>query len=994
MKITFNTVGTQENEKQYSRQDRSGKIDKDAYAYQVFAVTDRQKNWMQGIGTDKEKGKSLIELQQDAANTNVGITQDYMIVMSHTMSREDYAKLSEEGFHFQEMDPEEAVTIVDKIKAELARSGQCIQGYNDDLDIDTLTAVVGSDALAKAIADSFQAANVPFTQENLDGIVRAWDMANQLEAPTEGVYYYMIDNGAETEIWDFYLAQNSGAQNMTGMAPRYYAEEIQGYYTESVSEGKDRIGNESIQTQLEQVIVNAGFEVTEENYQVAKWLVDRHLPVTAENLQQYKEIQSISFPVSEEAFAKAAANAILEGKDPVHGNLKGGESIYEKAASLMEKVWDDSAWESALQSITARKQLEEIRLRMTAEVNVKLLKSGFAVDTAPMEQLLEALKKAEAEIAEKYFPEDNQAVEKYQVFHQAEQVIKELPQLPAGIIGSWSVREVQGTVSEFHAEGRLLQDSYIKAQESYESLMTSPRRDMGDSMQKAFGNVDDILLDLDMELSWENRRAVRILGYNNMEILPEKIEQIKEADAQVRNIIEKMTPAATLKMIRDGVNPLEKTFSQLEDYFAALPEAYEESAESYSHFLYRLEQNKGITAQERQAYIGIYRLLHQIEKSDGAIVGALVNSQAQLQFQNLLSAVRSAKFRHMNVQVTDETGLMQEIKSETNRISDQIDGGIQAAKAILIEVENFLTNVSGSDFSGKGTIDETYYQNNLTQLRQAVQADEQVTQLLQRGEMPVNADNLLAAQGVLEDPAAPFKRGRAVLDRVTHMSHDKTVVEAEQQDKTDIEGWGGLTELEQLWDKLDEKATFTESYHQVVEEMSRQVETVTWNMADTSMDVKELQLIHKQMSVLSKLADNEEYILPMYVGEDLAKVHLTIERGQVQKGMVAVKVNWSNQQCVEAHLQLQLGKISGFLIGNSAEEVTKLQAAADIFHELVEREASVEWEMGDLPIINTVNDTSFVNMAADGEKNAATGNVADNAELYRVAKLFLQAFRE
>ena len=42
-------------------------------------------------------------------------------------------------------------------------------------------------------------------------------------------------------------------------------------------------------------------------------------------------------------------------------------------------------------------------------------------------------------------------------------------------------------------------------------LMTAPRTDLGDSIQKAFRNVDDILNDLDMELTDDNRRAVRFL---------------------------------------------------------------------------------------------------------------------------------------------------------------------------------------------------------------------------------------------------------------------------------------------------------------------------------------------------------------------------------------------------------------------------------------------------------------------------------------------------
>ncbi len=42
-------------------------------------------------------------------------------------------------------------------------------------------------------------------------------------------------------------------------------------------------------------------------------------------------------------------------------------------------------------------------------------------------------------------------------------------------------------------------------------MMTAPRKDMGDSIQKAFRNVDDILEDLGLETNDSNRRAVRIL---------------------------------------------------------------------------------------------------------------------------------------------------------------------------------------------------------------------------------------------------------------------------------------------------------------------------------------------------------------------------------------------------------------------------------------------------------------------------------------------------
>ena len=73
-----------------------------------------------------------------------------------------------------------------------------------------------------------------------------------------------------------------------------------------------------------------------------------------------------------------------------------------------------------------------------------------------------------------------------------------------------------------------MQKAYEEAGERYETLMTAPRSDLGDSIRKAFSNVDDILTDMSLEKTSENQRAVRILAYNSMEITPENIEKLEE----------------------------------------------------------------------------------------------------------------------------------------------------------------------------------------------------------------------------------------------------------------------------------------------------------------------------------------------------------------------------------------------------------------------------------------------------------------------------------
>ncbi len=888
----------------------------------------------------KDKSKTFTDIQQEASFADAGISQDYMTLMAHTLSEEDYKKLSEEGFDFSSMNPEEAVTIVDKIKAELVRSGQYIAGYTDDLDVDTLAAAVGSDTLAQAISHSFKEADIPLTQENVVAVGKAWTMASELSAPTEGTFQYMVDNEMEPEIANFYLAQNSGANIVDAKNgnPDASAYPI----------------DENLAKQIDKVLKQAGYEVNEENRQEAKWLLANRLPLTEESLQRLARLKEATVPVMEAAFAQAVTGAIAEGKAPIYGNLSMDAkcSIYEKAVEVTAKWLGEAEGFVNVSDLTARKHLEEIRLRMTAEVNVKLLKSGFAIDTAPMEELIDALRKAEAEVADSYFPDDAEAVSKYQNWNQTNQVMQELPGLPAQLLGTVRIDasgEISTVLSHFHAEGVTLQQTYIKAGESYEALMTAPRADLGDNIRKAFGNVSELVREMGLEPTDANNRIVRILGYNQMEITEENFARVQDADMQVRTLIEKMTPAATLKMIRDGVNPLAASLSDLNQYFDKLPKEYQNEAESYSRYLYGLERNNQITDAEKEAYIGVYRLLRQIEKKDGAAIGAVVNAQAELQFANLLSAVRSGKFKHMDVRATDELGVLKELvkKGESASISEQIMGG--------------------------------YEREQLNQLREVAKMNEAVPAMLERGEVPINSANLLAAQSLVQGGENPFKTLRKKAEELRGSVEDAK---------------DAVNPAHDLWEQLDQPNEFRESYGAVIHQMQNLAEEFTFDYSETSLDVRLMQTTHRQLGILGSLSQNREYFVPMYVGEEQALVHLTMESGTA-KGVVAISVDMGSEEegnatHMEAYLQVSDNRVEGYLLGKTSREVTKLQEAADIFYNLINENASLEMEATKLPVVSRGN----INLTGTSERGSQ-GEVTspDNGTLYHVAKLFLQAIR-
>lgn len=962
MKITFDsgavnkTNNGKDSLERAENKKASGTFRKANAAYRMDLFGNREENWEKNF-CKTAKGKDIREFQQELQNVDTTILRNYMTVMSHTMSEEDFAKMEKEGFDFKNMDPQTAVTIVDKIKAELAKSGKNIIGYTDDINLDTLTAAVGSEGLAKRIVQAFRQMDVPVTEDNIEQTKQAADMASYLRTPGAEEYRYMVDNEMEADIKSFYLAQNSGAAESADNGNRhgvdYYQDEIEGYFSKAADAG----WIDKLEQQIEKAMIQEGFNLTEEVKKAAVWLVEKNLPLTKENILGLIHLTSVEFPVSPETAVQASAAAIAEGRLALEGNLSEPKSIYQRAGEWMEHFFSMPLPSS--NQLIARRQMEEIRLRMTVETNIKLLRSGFSIDTAPMEDLIEALKQAEEQIAQEYFPKDSNSVEKYGQYRTVVNVVAEIPFFPAEIMGTWSSRIRDGSLSEFYYEGKELVESYKKAEESYEALMTTPRSDMGDHIRKAFANVDDILMDLDLECTKENRKSVRILGYNRMEITTENIFTVKQAEETVHRMIEEMTPAATLKMIRDGVNPLEKSFEELEQYFKNLPPEFSQEAESYSRFLYGLEQNHGITEEERSAFIGIYRLLRQVEKTDGAAVGTLVNTQAELNFSNLLSAVRTNKTKHINVEVSDALGTLTHLEQQGISISEQINQGYGNAWGMV------LTSVSESEESQK-----SYRKQEIEQLRQTAISDHECIALLQKGEITVSANNLLAVQGLLNKQEVPFRKWKQEIERkkeVTNVSNEKM---------------SQMKELntEDVWEELHEKEPFQEVYQSMVDNMSQVIEEMTFDTGQSSLEVKEMQLLHKQLYIMGQLAKQEEYMIPMYIGEELTNVHLTIEQGTDEKGKVSISTDLDELGHVEGRFQIQDGKISGYFAGNTDVAVMKLKTIADIFTDSV----SQEWQVNSIQVIQGLPKS----------ENPGVHSETTNEELYRVAKYFLSAMKE
>ncbi|MBP5198191.1 MAG: hypothetical protein J6033_03960 [Lachnospiraceae bacterium] len=909
---------------------------------------------------DKKDKKTFEDISAYAKNTDVENLSNYRTLMANTMSEEDYKKGCKEGFDFGSLDQKKSVTILDRIKAEVAKSGKNVPGFTDDLDEEVVAEALGSDTLARSITTAMAGENVPVTKENLSGIKLAISMAESIETLTDPAISSMVSKGEAPTIENIYFAINSTAQKSSSSAPSFVVSGVSGYMTRLDKGGDATLSDDEIASVLKQ----EGIESTDENMELAGMALKNDIEVTSENLKDIKTFKSISFPVEREDLAKSIAAAIASGKPAVKADLTEKKSIYKKAAELYEYMNSEAVNIADPDPVSKTRILTEIRLKMTAEVNLKLIESGVAIDTKDLEGFLEELKAAEKNVAEEYFGEDPEAVIKYENWTAVDRAVADMRSFPVEIAGVNEGHPEEVSFEDFYDKGAALKADFDRAGRAYEPLMSAPRADLGDRITKAFANVDDILRDLTLEVNDENRKAVRILGYNSMEITDKNINTIKAAVDTVRGVIDRMTPAKTLSMIRDNINPMEKSLSEISDYLDSKEDDPHEKAQSYSRFLYALQRDKEITEDERNGFIGIYRLLNRIERNDSAVIGAVVNMGAELNFENMLKAARSQKVKNMDFTVDASFGEAVQVIKNGDTITDQI---YAAFSPVAEKITRAMT---------EGDSLEEAYEQEYEALRKCTEDfSQEIKTTLEKCEMPVTPENLSAAGAVLDESLSVYEKIRQKEEKL--------------KGKSDIDTSKLKAEL------LGDKDGFKEAYDEFLGEISENLETLSLEGAEDYIDVRDLMLLHKQISVAAGLAKGDEYTFPMEVKGEIFNVHLSFERGDVP-GSIRMAIE-QNGETEEAYLEVRNNRIYGYMTGNSDEAINELTSAVDIFNKQIKIDETINLEVETINVIRkSQQDPDYTRPGWNTEVPSDLSNVEkqDNALLYRIAKIMLTSIKK
>lgn len=875
--------------------------------------------------TKEEKKKAgIYEGETPAENefaSQLAAIKQQLDTMINQMSGDDYAAMHADGVCITSSDMERLVTVVEEIKIRLA--AYC-EDYRPVGGVDTkdLESVLGSAGLAAAVSRKLEQYDLPVTDENVSEISEAMQRNQSLTKITREQAAYLAENHLDLTIENVYRVQHSGVAKTEAVQPLSEADWQQ------------------LKGQAEQVILNSGAEVTEENLETARWMIEHQVALDESNftaVSAYTGLEGLAEGEQLDAILAAMANGKGAQQTSLLGEKYGTEAakeVLEEVEEYVEKQYPKE--DQSIQAITARRQLEEIRLMMTAEAGIQLLKKGVEISTENLEQLVEELKRQEEAYYQKLYASENLEWDAAEadLVKQTEQCRQELAQMPnylSGAVIAASAEEKEPITMQSSLEaGRQQKAAMEAAGEKYETLMTKPNQEYGDSMQKAFRNVDALLEDMGEELNEQNRRCVRILAYNQMALTRANISQIRALDGEYQYLLSNLTPRVALHMIQKRKNPLNMEIHELNDQIEEIKQEIGPSKdEKYSEFLWKLEQKDGISEEERAAYIGVYRLLSTINRQDSAAIGALVSQGSEVTLEHLLSAARSRKARNMDVKIEESFGMAQSVFQE-NSITEQLKLFYEDSKE-----------------------DNKNYQQQMAENLKAMRADKKAQQILSESGQTISPDQLKAA---------------GVLAGQTDTEIKKYWERQRRQDR-----------LEEFLQHMTGKADLEEVYQEAEAELAEVLQAECTEGVSSYSGLEELRLYYHTAQLMTNLAKQEEYHIPLEYQGEITDVHLKVVHKTEESGKVSIETKFSGLGKITAEFSVYGDKVSGFLFGESvkAAEVLKGQIGA---MEQAFQEIGLQTEQ-----ISCQNSRELPLISSKSEGDASV----ENGVLYDLAKTFL-----
>ena len=620
---------------------------------------------------------NIVELAQDSAISPADF-------ISRSMTGEDALALDEEKTPLEDYTSSQLERAVSRVKEQRSEERQSVREQVDqereeeEARKHAAYRNMAESGVSEAILKQLQESGLPATSDHLSRLEHAMDLTAQRSQITPATVEFFVRNEMKVT-----------PENVNGS--------VYGAGRQASGADKEIVEDDSfaqVKDQVTGILEEGGIPAEESSMAIAKWLYDKDLPVTPEHVrlcQQLQELQELDY----DTLLGRVVDNLVDGISAENADLtKMSREEASRAIRQLVETEDDvlhQSYRTEADFISAKRQMEEIRLSMTIDAARAMSAKGIDLDVSNLAKIVEELRAQEQQAKESLLTETGLPVTEVNMdrMNDTVQAAKNVLTAPAGLLGMAMEAGDELTLAGLSETASEQKERYARMEQTYEAVGTEVRKDLGDSLNKAFGNIDEILDDLGMETTGMNQRAVRILAYNQMPLDQENIERMKEFDSRVTTLMENLKPPVVAELIRREVNPLDLSLDELDGIVKEVREEIADEDISFRRYLWKMDHQGELTEEERQSMIGVYRLLDKIDKSDGAVIGKVLKEGRELSLASLLSATRTRRAEGMDVSVDDAFGGL----VDTVRSGQQIDEQIRAAYGSFV-VEKLQQNLS------------------------------------------------------------------------------------------------------------------------------------------------------------------------------------------------------------------------------------------------------------------------------------------------------------
>ena len=231
-------------------------------------------------------------------------------IIKNTITFENFNALLKAGIRPGEIPLNQLVSLLDAVNLNCA-------DYADELKIEELAGTLGSRERAQAMRSIFRAHRIPIKEHTAKEAKEAFEMLDKLEEINDGLCEYLLRNGVDPTIYNMVRLQ-------------YERQTIRPVHIVTKKESSWSFNDNNVIREEEEIriIREAGLEPGDFSKKHIKWLREKGIYASAQNLQLLNALWSISLPIEDEAAALLFIEAIKDGRSLKDSFLckTGGES--------------------------------------------------------------------------------------------------------------------------------------------------------------------------------------------------------------------------------------------------------------------------------------------------------------------------------------------------------------------------------------------------------------------------------------------------------------------------------------------------------------------------------------------------------------------------------------------------------------------------------------------------------------------------------------------